>query len=261
MRRMVLVFMLVVSLALAGCNFANGGGDRGTVTSTPTPDAAELPPGVADGRLANASALLAAHNRTLVETGFETDLRVNATVASGKGPIEVRRRQQTLAESGVTEYQFRVTNAGEVPNAQFDYWGNRTVEAIRAQTNAGVNYGTGEPRSVDQLTTVLFLEPYLDQGNYTITSLDRRNNTTLFTLQSKGVSNYTGLVPSNATNVSGYSSTVIVDSKGRIYEFTATADYEIDGEQGSMEIHYRIVRTEDIEVSRPDWTDQAFGKG
>lgn len=260
MRRMVLVLMLV-SLALAGCNFANGGGDRGTVTPTPTPDAAELPPGVADDQLANGSALLAAHNQTLAESGFETDLRVNATVASGKGPVEVRRRQRTLVEPGVPEYQFRVTNAGEVPNAQFDYWGNRTVEAIRAQTNAGVNYGTGDPRPVDQLTTVLFLEPYLHQGNYTIVSLDRRNNTTLFTLQSKGVSNYTGLVPSNATNVSGYSSTVIVDSEGRIYEFTATADYEIDGEQGSMEVRYRIVRTEDIEVSRPDWTDQAFTEG
>lgn len=259
MRRTVLALVVVVALALAGCNFADGPG--GTATPTPTPDAAELPPGVEDGRLTDASALLAAHNRTMVESGFETDLRVNATVVRQEGgTAEVQRRQQTLVEPGTTRYQFRVTNAGEVPDAQFDYWGNRTVEAIRARSDAGVSYATGDPRRADELTTVRFLEPYLDRGNYTVVSFDRGENTTRFTLRTEEIGNYTGLVPANVTNVSNYTSTVVVDSEGRIHAFTATADYEIDGERGSMEARYRVIRTGDVEISRPPWVDQAFAE-
>lgn len=261
MRKTVLALALVAVVALAGCNFAGGPGDGGTQASpSPTLSDADSPPGVDGGRLANASALLAAHNRTMIGSGFETDLRVNATVDRGGQTAEVRRRQQTLVEPGAAEYQFRVTNTGDAPSARFDYWGNRSVEAVRAQTNAGTNYATGNPRPPAQLATVPFLKPYLATSNYTVASVDRRENRTLVTLRAQSAANYSALVPDNATNVSGYTSTVVADSEGRILSLTVTADYEIRGESGSMELRYRVIRTGGVQVTRPDWTAQAFGE-
>jgi len=61
--------VLAALLVLSGCGALSG--STPTATPSPTPGAtADAVPGVADGRLADPGALLAAHESALVETGF-----------------------------------------------------------------------------------------------------------------------------------------------------------------------------------------------
>lgn len=258
MRRTVPVVALALLMVLAGCSLP---GTSSGPSPTPDPDEVERPPGVQDGRLADGKKLLNAHNRSAVASGFESDFRVNGTTTYNGSVIELQRRQQTRVESGATEYQYRVVNGGEGPNARFDYWGNRTKLAIRAQSNGDAQYGTGKATSPRELANVLTLGTYVLASNYTVTSVDRTNGTVLFTLETDSIEGIDLLLPENATNASNYRAVLIVDGQGRVHEFAATADYTIDGEPGSIEIRYLLVQVGGIDVKRPDWVSKAFDEG
>lgn len=262
MRRTVPAVALALLLVLAGCNLPPNSGPAGP-SPTPALDEVERPPGVNNGRLADGKALLKAHNRTVIEEGFESDFRVNGTTTFSGSVVELRRRQQTVVESGAVEYQYYTANGGEAPRARFDYWGNRTTVAIRAQSANTTQYDTGEPPSPQVLSNVQTLA-YMMAINFSVTSVDRTNGTVLFTLRGEkdeldaGQFPWSKFFPKNATNATNYRAALVVDREGRIHEFVATADYTIDGEPGSMEIRYQLLRAGGIEVDRPDWVSEAL---
>lgn len=253
MQELVPAIGLGLMVVFAGCTLPT---DLGAQSSTAND--VERPPGIKNDRLADGSKLLEAHNRTVIDTGFKSDFRVNGTTTFNGSVVELHRHQRTRVEPGAVEYRYHVSNTGGSPEARFDYWGNRTTLAIRAQSSSGVQYNTGTPATPRTLANVVTLGTYVLASDFTVTSVNRTNKTVLFTLTADSASGLGMLLPENATNITNYHATLVVDREGRIHEFVATVDYTIDGQPGRMDIRYQLVRVGGIEVSRPNWVSKAL---
>ncbi|MFB6117086.1 hypothetical protein [Halosegnis sp.] len=249
---------LCLLVVLAGCSF--GGTPTGTPTATgpSVPEgltAETAPPGVSaeTGELTNPEALLAAHQRALNATGFIIEVRSNATLLRNGQPRQVRRQQVVRASPGAARYNTTVVN----PGSRFDVWGNRSVQAVRVQTGDGVRYQTGEPRSVRRLSGRPLLATYLSSGGWRVTAVEERDGGTFLTLRSSTVPTADGALPSDAENVSSYAAVIVVDTEGRVRYFEATADYTIDGNEGSVRVRQQVRSLSDPEPARPGWFAEA----
>lgn len=255
MRQTVVALVLASVLVLSGCTlpgFSTG------PTATPAIEDVKRPPGIEDGRLADGKALMRSHNESVIQSGFESDFRVNGSNVYNGSVVEVRRRQRTLVEPGVAEFRYRSTTRGGVPPSRFTYWGNRTHMAVRAESSTSIQYETGEPKGPRLLANVIFLGYIVIGSNFSVESVERINRTVLFTLRSDEGAGLQRIVPTNATNISGYNATLVVDRKGQIRKFAASMNYSIGGERTSMDIEYLLLRIGGIDVSRPDWVSKAF---
>lgn len=256
MRRTVPAVVVALLLVLAGCSLPADLPGSGP-SPTPTADG-DGPPGVEEGRLADGKALLRAHNRTVISTGFESDFHVNGTTTFRGEVVELEQRQRTVVEPGAAEYWFSFTK--NVPATRSDVWGNSTMQASRAQSNAQTVYNTRrQPTPPRQLSATQTLGTVILGRNFSVTSVDRTNGTVLYTLRQEGGGPGFHL-PKNATNVSNYNATLVVDRKGRIRSFEASANYTVNGQPGSMSIRYRLVRVGGIDVERPDWVSTALNE-
>jgi hypothetical protein len=254
--RAVLVLVAAVLLVLSGCGGLAGSGP--TTTPPATPDAtAERVPGVSDGRLTDPGRLLAAHESGLVGTGFETDFRVNVTDRFQGEVYDARRRQQTVVEPGAGEYVFRTLSDG----VRFDTWGNRSVSVTRGQAGETTRYQVGGPTSTEVLTNRAGLRPFLTATGFEATGVERRGNLTLVTLVSTGSpdgAETVGVLPANATDLRNYEARAVVDTSGRVLTVEVAADYTLDGEPGSIQLTYEVVRLDRPAVDSPTWATEAL---
>lgn len=253
MRRTFAALALALLLTTAGCNALGGG--SGTPTDAPS-DAAI--PGVEDGRVANETDLLVAHQKTIVNAGFETNVQVNATgerrTRNGTETVAVERTQRTTVTRGATGYTIRLVNAGS--GAQFDEWANRTVRATRLQAGGQTQYRAGAPRRPNQLVGTAFLRPYVDD-NMTVESREETDGGTLVTFTSTTPPIGQSAFPANATDVRDYEATLVVDEEGRIHSLEVTAAYTISGEEAELRVVYDLERVGVESVERPDWVENA----
>lgn len=249
MRRSALAALCLL-VVLAGCSLVGTPAPSGELTAD------TAPPGVSadDGTLTDADALLAAHVTRLNASGFVTDVRVNSTLVRNSEPQRVSRRQVVRAEAGAVEYNNTVLN----PGSRFDVWGNRTMQVVRLEAAGGVRYSSGGAQSVETLAGETLLARYLSTGDWTVANTTVRNGTTLHTLRSTTLPSSPDAVPANATDVRDYGAVVVVDSAGRIHYFEATADYSIDGADGSFLVRQRLVSADGPSVERPAWVAEAL---
>lgn len=257
--RPALALLLSVTVVLSGCSLPGlGSGDGGSLS----PD--ERPPGVENGTLTDVSALLSAHTTALVRTGFESDFRVNATTVRDGNLFEVARRQQTIVEPGGAEYVYRVTNAGGGPDARFDYWGNGSMVVVRARAGNQTSYRVGEATPHEELTNAQVLRSYLSASTFTVENTTSRDGATYATLTADSLASAGGgLLPRNATNVTDYGATLVVDGDGRIHRLRVTATYAVSADNETREaatllVDYALVRTNRPDVSRPEWLARAL---
>ena len=251
--------VLAALLALSGCGVPGGS----SPTATPTPTAAETPdadavPGVSNGRLTDAEALLAAHEAALVESGFESDFRVNVTERFRGEVYDTKRRQRTIAEPGADEYVFRTTAATGV---QLDTWGNRSVSVTRGRAGNATRYQVGRPTGSEELTNRAGLRSFLTATGFEAVGVERRGGRTLVTLVSSGTPDpeaSPGVLPENATDLQNYEVRAVVDTGGRVLSFEATAEYTIDGEAGSLSVTYGVIRLDRPDVERPEWVAETL---
>lgn len=256
--RAVPVLTLSVLLVLSGCGGLAGSGPTATPSPTATtPSSVDGVPGVSGGRLTDPGRLLAAHESALVETGFESDFRVNATDQSRGEVYDARRRQQTIVEPDATGYVFRTLSRG----VRFDTWGNRSVAVTRGRAGNTTRYQVGPPTPTRVLTNRAGLRPFLGATGFEATGVERRENLTLVTLVSTGTPDASaspGIIPENATDLRNYEVRIVVDTSGRILTFEVTADYTLDGEAGSMHLTYEVIRADRPTVERPDWVGETL---
>lgn len=248
MRRTGPAVVLAILVVLAGCSLPGFGSSDGKD---------EQPPGIENDRLNDVGALLEAHNRSAIAAGFESDFRINGTTTFRGEVVELRQRQRTIVEPGVTEYRYRFTK--NVPTFRSDVWGNRTTEAVRLQSSASTKYNvTTQTTSPRTLTATQTLGTLIGGRNFTVESVDRTNGTVLYTLRASGQSSLGFHIPDNATNIENYTATLVVDKTGRVRSFRASRDYRLAGQAGSMEVSYRLIRIGDVPVDRPGWVSEAF---
>lgn len=247
MRRTVPVVVLALLVVLAGCALPWNSESDG-----------QSPPGIENGRLVDVEKLLTAHNRTVIASGFESILRVNGTTTRNGEVVELRQRQRTFVEPGAAEYRYRFRK--NVPAFRSDVWGNRTFEASRGQSNAETVYKTGRPTAPRTLSAIQTLGTVIGGRNFTVESSRRTNGTVLYTLRDSSDIGPGFHLPNNATDVRNYSATLVVDRSGRVRSFHSSANYTVAGQPGSMSIDYRLVRTGDVQVDRPNWVSTAVNR-
>jgi hypothetical protein len=250
--------VLVALLALSGCAGLFAGTSSPSPTDTSAEPPAETVPGVTDGRLTDASALLGAHAEALTATGYETRIEVNATERLRGDRYEASRLQQTIVEPGSGEYLFRLTD--RAAGARFDTWGNGSVSVTRARFGDTTQYRTGGASDPVALTGTGVVGPFLNATELVVDSRRQNGTRTVVTLTSTGTptSDAVGVVPANATDVRNYQVEVTADTAGRILLVRASADYTLGGEASSMSVRFDLVRTDRPAVERPPWAAEAL---
>jgi hypothetical protein len=246
-RRAGLAVALALLAALSGCSLLGGSGS------------AERPPGVEDGRLADADALLAAHTDRLAEAGFRSELTLNATARQRlSGELRnypVAREQTLLVESGGTPYQFRTINRRA--GSRFDVWANDSRQYTRLTTGGAVRYAVGEPANTTNLAGATRLGDHLRAAEYEVTETEVRDGLRLYTLESGTATDALAAMPERASAVEEYGATLVVDTEGRIRAMRVEATYRIGGERATFSLGYTLVQVGDVTTQRPDWVGTA----
>lgn len=233
---------------------------RGSPAPTATPAERARPPGVSDGRLVDATALLAAHEEASVRAGFVSVANGSAPVTRHGIRVNVTASGRHRVEPNATDYRYwNVTEAGPVQR-RIEGWSNGSVEYRRRVGVDGATYVRAESRSPAELASVWLLATHLRAGNYSVRSVDDRGETTLVTLVANRIDNRTAArraLPDGGGNITGYEATLVVDLAGRIRSLSVRMTYELDGRPATLRLEYELRRVGGVEVARPDWVTDA----
>jgi hypothetical protein len=255
---------LAVLLVTAGCSGVFGG-DGATSPAEPTPadgDTANTVPGVENGQVTNATALLAAHERGLVAAGFENRLQLNATISYRGEPVKSVREKRVITEPGASAYRFRVVNQQGGSGVRFDHWGNESIWVSRGTLGDRTTYQVRDRSAgTSGLTISGIMTNYINGSAATVTNVSERDGLTLATFETTTPPTDPDALPDNATNVRDYRLRFVADSQGRIHALVARGTYDIQGESSTFSVGYRTVGLGDRSVSQPDWASQALQNG
>lgn len=249
--RRVGVLALCLLLATAGCPALPDWDGDGDV---------DHPPGVEDGRLADADELADAHAEAMTASGYSHEIALDQTLTVDGEPTETYRGQRTDVAPGGSEYYYQLINRGEV-SSRFLVWGNETVEYTRGQWGGMQQTGSGPPASARTLTGIGLLEPHLTAPYEVVETReadggDGGEGGTLTVLEATDRPTSDDAFPDDAENVRSYEATLVVDEDGRIRSFEATAAYDLEGEPADYRLSYEVTELGDPDVTRPDWVEE-----
>lgn len=243
-----LLALLVVSAGCAGVSQLN---------SSNEPSEAQLPPGVSQDGVENASALVDAHASTLDESGYTYRAATNHSVDGEKRDYNDSRRQTTRVEAGglpaVATVETRFSNPNENSTAQYSYWWNNSTAYSRFSNAKTTDYAVlDQPAGVGTpyISDVFSLWELLDEGEFEVSSVDQTLDGTRITLTATGNS-------TRAQKAATYDATVVVDSQGRIHSATERAVYETDSRTEISRYRYELTGTGVSSVDQPAWVDEA----
>jgi hypothetical protein len=239
MRRGIAALGLCLMLLLAGCSLLPGGSQDSPA------------PGVEDGALADADALLEAHESTLTESGYSHDLTINQTVETANGSFQDDQRQRMAVAPGASQYLRQVIYVGQ---GRVVAWGNETVEYQRIDSGTEPQYRSTSPESATAMTGADALEPHLT-APYEVVDTEETDDRTLVTLSTTGDPSDESAFPENTSSVDRYDAELVVDGDGRIHRLNVSAAYEADGYPGTYEFRYELTDASDPGVERPAWVD------
>jgi hypothetical protein len=246
--------LLALLVAAAGCVGTN------QLTSPNQPTEGELPPGVSETRVENASALLDAHTLALDESGYAYRLERNRSVDGhneSQPEYDEWRHQTTRVAGGEYHGVATVTTGFSRPGydetSQFDYWWNNSTAFVRFDAGNETRYDRlDQPTGIGSafVSDTWYLWGLLDDGEFVVDGVDRTVSGARITLTSTGNG-------TRAQAARSYDATVVVDTAGRIHSATEEAVYDTD--EGTVAIHTRYERTTTgvRSVDDPDWLDEA----
>lgn len=243
MRLVAATLAVCLLLSIGGCTALPGGnGDGGG------------PPGVADGRLADAEALADAHATAMTERGYSHEIALNQTRTVDGEPTETFRGQRTSVAPGASEYRYQLVNRGEA-SSRFTVWGNESVQYRRIEAGGQQQFTRGEPASTRTLTGIRLLEPHLT-APYEVVETRETDGGTLTVLEATDRPTADAAFPDAAENVRRYEARLVVDQDGRIRSFEATAAYDLEGEPADYRLSFEVTHLGDPGVTRPGWVDE-----
>lgn len=249
-RRLVLV-AVVALLLVAGCSGLPGGSASAASPETVDLGEADLPPGVSESGVANASALAAAHDATLREEGFVLD---GTFVRDPPNRGALTRNYTTVVAPGGERFRTAVSTvsyASDAPDASVSRrtrtraWSDGSV-TLRAATIGGETAVS----TVDDLPPALSLtrapqvRSYLEIGEYDVERVVVRDGRTFATLVAANASAAVG------EDVS-FDARFVVDDRGVVHE----ADVSVSAPGSERDrAHYEVVRFGGS-PERPAWVD------
>lgn len=245
MSRRTLAVLLVALLALAGCTAAPGAptettepADSSTPADTP---AGETPPGVADGRLANASALVQAHETALAERGFAASVTrsVNGTdVAS----------YDVVAAPGLATYTLGGTRtAGDAGTTAVSLWANESIRLVKYTSDGESRYQATKPEAEHASPYPLgSVARHLRAGDFTVAEESTAEGETVLVADD--------VVPDAGeagrfADAESFEGRAVVDASGRVRSLNVT----VAGSRDTVSITFELRRTAVESVDRPAW--------
>jgi hypothetical protein len=232
-QRYKLVLALVTALAVAGCA---GGLTGETGPSDPTDVSPGAVPGVTNGTLSNASALVEA-NRNAVTTDGAV-LQVNQS--SPRSTISTR------LVVGANLSTYRLSGTGSVGDGQptsIDQWSNETTRFVRTASDTETNYRVVEGHG-DRLTILASVERLLSTGEFQVANETAGDGVVL---TADSVSE-TGAPTVDAESFDGR---LVVSESGQIQSASAAVTQGGETVTASYELRQAGVES----VPRPDWID------
>lgn len=217
-------------------------------------------------------------NESVGVNGTPADVAVPGNATSGLGlslndTSMVSTENGTVAEGLAPSY---VVTAGSVQfdglrqNVSAEQWANESVLLFRVQMtnqefvqrvdfeqNATENPLTMTRDSYNaSLTKADVLGMVLETGEFEVTS-EQTDNGTLYTLEGTDANNSNGTYFDDA-NVSTYDATVVVDEEGLIRQFSFDLE-TTEPDRISMHYDFEIGQLGEVEVTQPEWTQNASG--
>ncbi|MFB6183866.1 MAG: hypothetical protein ABEI96_04865 [Haloarculaceae archaeon] len=250
-RRILASLAVALVIVTAGCFGASGSGSTATPTATTTrTDAASFsPPGIHNGTVTNASALVAAHHDTLVDAGSFTS---NWTQTYGG------RTQQTIVHYS-TDDGIRWTterSGGEkirwAPGLhQYGY-----ALVIKTEGNA-VYQRVTSPASVGRVTQAASLDQLVAAFDLQVTGTDTVNGHEVLVVRSTDVTRPKKVLGLwNLGSMQSANLTLKVDERGVIREF----DHGVETGGNDIAIHTTFSQVGSTTVRKPDWVGTARQK-
>lgn len=264
MRQILATLAVVALLLVAGCSGLTGPSDGGELTEE------EMPPGVTQQGVANATVLADAHRQALTTSGFQHSLHTNYTMQTEVGNQSFDSAQDAAAKPNLTEYHMVVKQDvqmgdGSIGTVHTEIWGNESTTLLRLSRGNRTAYRQVPANSPQfnasrSTTFAPTLAGYLQLGNYTIADSERRDGTTYITLNATGIDEKTVPTSFDVENVSNYTGQVVVDSEGRIHSLDTRLEMQTQYGNATVRVDYRLQQTGDVTVEQPTWTATALNR-
>lgn len=241
------------------------------VETTTDDRTADLPPGVNESGVENATRLLEANRQELSETGYSFRLAWNSS-----GEYDFR----TVSHGSVAKNfaPFRIRTEGTVrygnrtSRVETDVWGNESValaeyrEFNRTSYRKYVNEPNGTVRASPyemssihgvsgQISHEAVVSIAVLTGEFEVESVERRGGSTLTTLRATSVNRSFG--ERDAEQVSEYDATLVVDERGLIHRANLTLAFPESTDSYDLE----LTTVGGVVVAYPPWADRALASG
>lgn len=254
--RAIAAVALAAVLVLAGCGGTGAPGASGT---TESPSEQTPPPGVADGTLTDASALVDAHGDTLLDTGYAYSLSVVGSQPNRTANVTFR--DYATVGPDLSTYQSQSRQTGTGPTTVTTIWSNGSVTLSRLQTESETRYSTAQDAQIrSRVTGESVLEGYLRGGNYTVAGTEQRDSRTLTRLTADEYVKQTDESMPAPSNVSAFDATVLADGAGRIHSVNVSMRQQTPSGTLSLDVNYTLRRVGSVAVARPDWVESALAE-
>lgn len=269
---------LATLLVLSGCS---GGADSGTPTTgaTPTPttgatptatpgttpsvsaSSEQVPPGVTANGIENSTALVSAHRRTLVETGFVAVIQRTSRIERGGRTRQFRSVRRHSTESGLSRFYLQARSQTPRGTVETASWGNESVLLLRTRQRNRTRYSS-KPRQSFNATEVLTASNIVRRaarmGTYTVSRTEQRNGTTMVRLDATAFAGAADIRPLRGANVTSFEATMMVDSRGVVRALAVRINASTARGKIQLYTAYRITKQGDVRVPRPSWLAEAM---
>lgn len=232
MKRQVVLVALVPVLLLAGCM---GGLTGDSDPSNSTTVSAERAPGITNGTLANASALVEANRDAVTTDGAilrinesSDEMDIDARLAVGAG-----LSTHSLAASG---------RIGGQQSTTIDQWSNETTQFVRTSADGETNYRVLDGPE-EELTGLSAIYGFLSTGEFEVAN--RTTDDGLIVLTADSASN----VDTSTSALEQFDGRLVIAESGQIHSLSVTLVR--DGEQVSY--RYELQQAGVERVPKPNW--------
>lgn len=241
MTRRALTLCLLTTVILAGCI---GAPTAPGTEATPTPDgedsdvSADEVPGVEGNALTNATALVAANEAAIGQSGGE--------IAVVRGEADGTGTYRLTAGSGLSTYNLtQEYSTGDGRTPRVDLWSNETTRFIRMTDGDETSYRVVE-REQSRLTPLSSVGEFVAGGDYTVQNESGPDGTLVLTADS-----YTPPTDARSafSEVSSYDGRIVIGESGLIQN--VTLDAVDDGR--SKTYRYELVSSGIDGVPQPQW--------
>jgi hypothetical protein len=231
-QRHTAVLALGIALLLAGCL---GGLTAETNPSDSTDASPEAVPGVSNGTLSNASALVEANLNAVTTDG--------AIIQVNQSADEMNIDARLAIAANVSTYRLRGTgSASEGQSTSLDQWGNETTQLVRTTSRGETNYRVlDEPD--DRLSLLTTIDEFLSAGEFTVSNESATDGAVVLR-----IGNDTSSTSSRSAS-RALDGRLVVTESGQIRNLSVTTTR--DGQVVSYK--YELLQAGVDSVAKPDW--------